>query len=182
MSILHLVRGIPGSGKSSFAKRAFPGVLLLENDMFHMHNGEYEWMGSRMKDAIAWCGEMAETALKNSMDVVIANTLTRRSYIDFYRKLAEKWCARFKVWRCIGHFKNVHGLTDSMVKGFEDSMEDWPGETIVQPEQNEKMTCEVFDVSTNAAYGRFPDMRYADMFLDSLAETDLASQVQIRLL
>lgn len=180
MSTLSIVRGWPGSGKSTFAKKSFPGVLLLENDMFHMHDGKYEWMASSMGNAIGWCASIAETALENGMDVVIANTFTKRKYIDFYRKLAEKWTAKFKVYRCNGHFKNVHSLTDSMVNGFEQSMEDWPGETMVQPEQNAKMTCEVFDLSTNEIYGQFPNIMQADSFLDGIAGTDLAAQVQIR--
>lgn len=137
MATLHIVRGIPGSGKSAFAQKNFPGVLLLENDMFHMHDGKYEWTASSMKNAIGWCVSMVETALENGMDVVVANTFTKQRYIDVYRKLAEKWTAKFKVYRCTGNFKNVHGLTDLMVKNFVSSMEDWPGETIVHPEQNE---------------------------------------------
>ncbi len=181
MNTLHIVRGKPGAGKSTFAHDNFPGVLLLENDMFHMHNGEYEWQASRMKDAIAWCGSMAEKALENGMDVVVANTFTKCKYIDFYRKLAERWTAKFKVWRCIGHFQNVHGLTSSMVEGFEKSMEDWPGETIVQPKQNAKMSCEVFDLMTNEVYGRFIGIKQADMFIAGLGN-EIAQQVQVRMI
>ena len=34
---LILYRGWPGAGKTSAAQRMFPGVLLIENDMFHIH-------------------------------------------------------------------------------------------------------------------------------------------------
>lgn len=132
MATLHIIRGKPGSGKSTFAHNMFPGVLLLENDQYHMHNGVYDWHKENMPAAIDWCMDMARTALENGMDIVVANTFTRCVFIDAYKKLAEETGASFDVYRCTGNFKNVHGLTDSMVKNFEDSMEDWPGEITVE--------------------------------------------------
>lgn len=130
---LNLFRGIPGSGKSSAAQKMFPGVLLCENDMFHMHNSQYEWKAENMPKAISWCVSMVRTALENGLDVCVANTFTKRKFVEAYKKIAEEFGAEFTVYRCVGRFKNVHGLSDSMVAGFEKAMEDWPGEIIVDP-------------------------------------------------
>ena len=51
---LILVRGIPGSGKTSFAYRQFPGVFHVENDMFLMHDGKYCWSKDIVKQALRW--------------------------------------------------------------------------------------------------------------------------------
>ena len=134
---LTIVRGAPGSGKSTYARTMCPGVLLVENDMFHMHDGKYCWSKDAMPDAIAWCISMAKTALENDMDVVVANTFTKRSFIAGYEQLARDFGAKFKVVRCIGHFNNVHGLDAKMVSRFEKSMEDWPGEVVYVPAQSE---------------------------------------------
>lgn len=130
---LNLFRGWPGSSKSTSAQRMFPGVLLVENDMFHMHNGKYEWSKESMPKAISWCVDMVRTALENGMDVCVANTFTKRKFVEAYKKIAEELGAEFHVYRCVGKFKNVHGLSDSMVAEFEKAMEDWPGEIIVDP-------------------------------------------------
>ena len=130
---LNLFRGVPGSTKSSSAQRMFPGVLLVENDMFHIHNGNYEWSAENMPKAISWCVSMVRTALENKFDVCVANTFTKRKFVEAYKKIAEELGAEFHVYRCVGKFKNVHGLSDSMVAGFEKAMEDWPGEIIVDP-------------------------------------------------
>lgn len=135
MATLIICRGWPGSGKSTFAKHMFSGVLLLENDMYHMHDGQYDYNKHAMPDAIHWCAEMAKTALQHGMDVVVANTFTRCRYIEHYKQIAKENKANFVVYRCIGNFKNVHGLDISLVQNFKDSMEDYPGETIVQPSQ-----------------------------------------------
>ena len=135
---LNLFRGVPGSSKSSSAQRMFPGVLLVENDMFHIHNGRYEWKAENMPKAISWCSSMVRTALENKFDVCVANTFTKKRFIQAYQKIAEEFGAEFHVYRCVGRFKNVHGLSDSMVAGFEKAMEDWPGEIIVDPAEKLK--------------------------------------------
>lgn len=131
MAILTLMRGAPGSGKSTTAKRMFPGTLLLENDQFLMRDGKYCWSKESVQDAIKWCTASVETALKNSFDVVVANTFTKRRFIAAYEKLAMKYGAKFQVYRCTGNYQNVHGLNNEMVESFKKSMEDWPGEILV---------------------------------------------------
>ena len=130
---LNLFRGAPGSAKSTSVHKMFPGVLLVENDMFHMHNSQYEWKAENMPKAISWCISMVRTALENGMDICVANTFTKRKFVEAYKMIAEEYGADFHVYRCIGKFKNVHGLSEGMVANFEKAMEDWPGEIIVDP-------------------------------------------------
>lgn len=130
---LILFRGWPGSGKTQAAYRLFPGTFHLENDMYHIHQGKYEWSKESMPSAISWCTEMCRIALDRGMDVVVCNTFTKKKFIQAYKSYAEEAGAEFIVYRCAGHFQNVHGLSPEMVSGFEKSMEDWPGEIIVDP-------------------------------------------------
>ena len=135
---LNLFRGVPGSSKSTSAQRMFPGVLLVENDMFHMKDGHYQWSKENMPKAISWCVDMVRTALENGMDVCVANTFTKRKFVEAYKKIAEELGAEFHVYRCVGHFQNKHGLSEGMVAGFQKAMEDWPGEIIVDPAEKLK--------------------------------------------
>ena len=104
---LILVRGVPGSGKSTFAAKIFPGTFHVENDMFHVKDGEYRFDFNRQKDAVLWCMDMCETALRNGMDVVVSNTFTKRRYIMAYVKLAAKYGADVSVYRMTGSFKTA---------------------------------------------------------------------------
>ena len=36
----------------------------------------------------------------------------------------------------MGKWKNVHGLTDAMVENFTKSIQDWPGEKLVYPDES----------------------------------------------
>lgn len=179
MAQLHLVRGIPGSGKSTFVHKMFPSIFHVENDMFHMHDGAYDWDKDNMPDAIAWCASMVETALEHGMDAVVSNTFTKCKFIEHYKKIAEKHGASFHVYRCIGQFKNVHGLGNALVDSFKKSMEDWPGETIVQPNEN-KMEYEVFELCTGKVLGQFLELWDADRYIAGLHDDNLESQVHVR--
>ena len=127
--VLTVVRGVPGSGKTTWAKAT--GRLVLENDMFHMAGGKYLWDARRMKDAIAWCMETAERTLSAGMDVVVANTFTKARHVRAYEALAARAGAGFEVVRCEGRFGSVHAVPEATLRSMESGFEDWPGEKIV---------------------------------------------------
>ena len=131
--VLRIIRGCPGAGKTTFASKHFPGVFHVENDMFLVKGNTYSWSPGKVKRAIEWCSAMVKNALSNHMDVIVCNTFTKLRFIKHYEDLANAYGARFQVWRCIGNFKNVHGLDDSKVESFKNAMEDWPGEIVVGP-------------------------------------------------
>ena len=130
---LILVRGVPGSGKSTFAAKIFPGAFHVENDMFHIKDGEYRFDFNKQKDAVSWCMDMCDTALRNGMDVVVSNTFTKRRYIMAYVKLAEKYGADVSVYRMTGLFKNCHSVPAAVFENMKKGFEDWSGEIFVKP-------------------------------------------------
>ena len=130
---LILVRGVPGSGKSTFAAKVFPGAFHVENDMFHVKDGEYRFDFNKQKDAVSWCMDMCDTALRNGMDVVVSNTFTKRRYIMAYVKLAAKYGADVSVYRMTGSFKNSHSVPASVFENMKKGFEDWSGEIFVTP-------------------------------------------------
>lgn len=133
---LILVRGVPGSGKSTFAAKVFPGAFHVENDMFHVKDGEYRFDFNRQKNAVSWCMDMCDTALRNGMDIVVSNTFTKRKYIMAYVKLAEKYGADVSVYRMMGSFKNCHSVPAAVFENMKKGFEDWPDETVVVPDES----------------------------------------------
>ena len=130
---LILVRGVPGSGKSTFAAKVFPGAFHVENDMFHVKDGEYRFDFNRQKDAVSWCMDMCDTALRNGMDVVVSNTFTKRRYIMAYVKLAAKYGVDVSIYRMTGSFKNSHSVPAAVFENMKKGFEDWSGEIFVTP-------------------------------------------------
>lgn len=130
MATLTLIRGLPGAGKSTYAKQHFD-CLILENDMWHVEDGCYKWTKDKLQAALKWVYKTAELMLENGKDVCIANTFTRKAFVNSYKLLTEKHGARFNVIRLETQFKSVHAVPDEVAKSMKDSFEDWPGEVII---------------------------------------------------
>jgi len=92
---LFLLRGLPGSGKSSIAKSLSTSMSgHVEADMFFLnHEGEYKFDASKLKEAHEWCRKEAESYMKpHGFDrVIVSNTFTQEWEMDAYYNLARKY-------------------------------------------------------------------------------------------
>ena len=109
MKTLYIVRGIPGSGKSTFAKSL--GGTHFEADMFFMKDGEYKFDMFKIKEAHKWCQDSVNTAMimNNTAGlnetIVVSNTFTQEWEIKPYFELAETH--GYRVFSII--IENRHG-------------------------------------------------------------------------
>ena len=89
--ILYISRGIPGSGKSTFAKSL--NISHIEADMYFIDSetGEYNFDATKLKQAHNWCQERTETHMMLGLNVVVSNTFTQEWEMETYYKLAEKY-------------------------------------------------------------------------------------------
>ena len=125
--ILYIVRGLPGSGKSTFAKSIAP--VHFEADMFFMNDGEYKFDFSKIKEAHQWCQESTQDAMvSGSPKVAVSNTFTQEWEMKPYYEMAEKY--GYMIFSVIVENrhggKNIHGVPDAtldnMRKRFEFSL------------------------------------------------------------
>jgi adenylate kinase family enzyme len=87
MATLHIVRGLPGSGKSTFAKKlsAQLGCRHFEADMFFTdEQGNYNFDREKLGDAHEWCRDSVVEQIKQGKDVVVSNTFTTSREIMAY--------------------------------------------------------------------------------------------------
>jgi predicted kinase len=87
---LILVRGVPGSGKSTFARSL--GGVHYEADMFLLdENSNYVFDPAKIKDAHAWCQSMCEAQMKEEEPlIVISNTFTQEWEMKAYLEMASR--------------------------------------------------------------------------------------------
>jgi len=120
-NMLVLLRGLPGSGKTTLAKLF--NCAHFEADMFFMRDGEYQFDATKLKDAHAWCQNEVNAAMILNYttgvneNIVVSNTFTQEWEMEAYYKLAEKY--GYTVFSLIVENRhggiNEHGvLTDKL--------------------------------------------------------------------
>jgi len=124
--ILFLVRGLPGSGKSTFATHIWNEYSVCEADkFFYDKEGNYNFDSTKIRDAHAWCKNEVETRMKDHQinqqyypEIAVSNTFTQEWEMEDYYKLAEKY--GYKVVSLIVENrhggKNVHGVPDDKLE------------------------------------------------------------------
>jgi predicted kinase len=87
---LILVRGIPGSGKSTFAELLNTKAICTADD-YYMHGGEYRWIPEDIGKAHEWCQRKCRRFMKKRIDrIVVANTSTTQRELKPYYDLARQ--------------------------------------------------------------------------------------------
>lgn len=134
MAKLILIRGVSGSGKSTYAKEHYPDLPLVEADDYFMVDGEYRFNPEGLPEA----HQMAKRRMVNYMlddgVVVVANPFTRKWEVDNYLEALEEQFEgdyELEVIRLETRFENIHGLTPELIQMQVDRFEDYPMEFIV---------------------------------------------------
>jgi len=115
---LILVRGLPGSGKSTFAKSL--GCPCFEaDDYFISKEGKYIFDGSKIKLAHEWCkGRVGELMKEGIKKIAVSNTFTQEWEMDDYYQLASNF--GYVVYSVIVENRhngtNVHGVPEDKLK------------------------------------------------------------------
>lgn len=108
---LIIVRGLPGSGKSTFAKKLIAAGLAdvhVEADMYFMQGDRYVFDKSKLFDAHRWCIEQVNSNLKKGLTVVVSNTFTRFREIKPYLGLTSD----VEIFTMEGDFGSIHDVPE----------------------------------------------------------------------
>jgi predicted kinase len=130
MKNLYLLRGLPGSGKSTLAKQL--GGSHFETDKYFVgENGEYNFDGSKLKEAHQWCQDSVANAMVlnhttgEHETIVISNTFTQEWEMKPYMDMAKNW--GYRVFTIIVENRhggvNQHGVPDEKLQQMKDRFE-----------------------------------------------------------
>lgn len=93
MKAVHILRSIPGAGKTTLANELCnnnrSSVICTADDYFTDENGNYNWDPEKIGSAHKWCFNLFEENIKDETEIIIvANTNTREKDVNKYRNYA----------------------------------------------------------------------------------------------
>jgi hypothetical protein len=131
-----LIRGLPGAGKTTYAKQAYPTYSYLDADSFFYNDqGVYSFDPSRAQDAHQACMEKARALVLQQTNVVIANTfVTKGSIEEYINCIGRNVAVNFSVIHITGRaFTSVHNVPQHRITRFQKMWETYPGEIRKEP-------------------------------------------------
>jgi len=112
---LILIRGLPGSGKSTKAKELAlkMGAVHIETDMFWspLHGSD----SPKLSKAHAWCRRQTDNWLRRGKSVIVSNTFVQMWEMQPYLDLATKHEVPVTVLVANGKYQNIHGAPDEKI-------------------------------------------------------------------
>ena len=112
LQTLLLVRGLPGSGKTTFASGyARQGWCHVEADQFMVDDrGNYRFESLRLPEVHRLCFETAAEGLFAGRNVVVANTFIELWEMANYRHLADYLKVALVIHHCRGTYHSSHNV------------------------------------------------------------------------
>lgn len=122
MSRLLIVRGLPGSGKSTYVRNNYTGLFTLETDQFNCVNGKYIWSLERSKEAINLIEKIRNMliASENTPDFAILGVFARIK--SFVPHIVYALDHNYEVYikTLTTQYKTIHNVPEETMKMFKD--------------------------------------------------------------
>ena len=142
---LILVRGLPGSGKSTFARSIAGPYAHWEADMYFQrtfdehgevdgYDGPYEFDPAALPDAHQWCLDMVEQFMdRHRSTVVVANTFSRLWEMQGYHEIAYRKDWDVTVFHMKGNWGSIHNVPEHVIEEMAERWESCDGEVVIDP-------------------------------------------------
>jgi predicted kinase len=129
---LILLRGVPGSGKSTFANVILqqpnnnPQEVLSADDFFVNNEGVYIFDGTKIKEAHNYCQFRCSERMRQEISrIVVANTFTQEWEMETYYEMAKRY--NYRVHSVIIENRhgnqNIHGVPENKLQIMKDRFE-----------------------------------------------------------
>lgn len=115
---LLLVRGLPGSGKSTIGRNLDLNEGThkhIEADMFFLTPSGYQFDAAKLGQAHEWCRNQTEKLLGYGENVVVTNTFIRLKEMESYFEMARRLSIPVSVIEVVGNYNSIHDVSQATI-------------------------------------------------------------------
>lgn len=114
---LLLIRGLPGSAKSTLATTLAPDANFSGDDFFTDSRGNYRFDGSRLKEAHHQCETRTREAMEAGVSIIaVHNTFVESWTAQPYFDMAAELGYSVFIIECQNDYGNRHGVPESKIQ------------------------------------------------------------------
>lgn len=119
---LQIIRGLPGSGKTTLALTKYPFLMRLETDMFFYREGAYRFTMENNKKAVKWFLKQIDNYCNQGFDFVTTGVFS--AHTERLSKAVDTALKKgYEVYISTqtSEYKGVHGVPEDHLKAMRDS-------------------------------------------------------------
>lgn len=131
-NVLYIIRGLPGSGKSTEAKRLAAenpdNFKIYEADDYFLDttSGIYNFDATKLQEAHHNCQEATKTSLREGFNVIVSNTFSTLWELRPYQFIANKYNVELNIRQMNNSFKNIHNVPDEVIQKMIKRWQEYP--------------------------------------------------------
>lgn len=125
--MVYIIRGFPGDGKTSFAKKCFGKFLLIEADQMFVQ-ADHTYVHDSHRDRNGYVYDMLKTALRYRVNCVITTCVPKLKNLQILLDLIERYNSNVTIYEMVKQHSgsSSHPIEPERIEQMHDQFEPHP--------------------------------------------------------
>ena len=114
---LYIIRGLPGSGKTTLARKMAPHTNVASDDFMIDEEGNYCFDMARLAETHKKCEQQVFMWMEQDQPVIaVHNVFSLMKFMEPYIELAYRYDYTIVILECQSNFNSEHAVSDQVLR------------------------------------------------------------------